>query len=425
MSSFSFSRKIALRYLWSRRSEAFITIITVISILGVALGVAVINVTMAIMTGFEAELRQKIVGNAHIVAGKLGGKVVHWHDAKRRIAEVPGVVSVSAYTQHQAMVSTTGGAHGIIVQGVEEGGVAARELSKYLEGGVTLDALFRPRPVMAPAGAGQEEKVDLPAVMVGRALMLRLGLMPGATVSMLSPQVASSPFGLVPRFRRFVVAGVYKSGFSSYEEGLAYVSLAEAQRFFRMGDAVSGLEVKIADLDRAPELARAIMDVLGGAREGFYVQDWSERNKDLWDAIGLEKRVYFIVLLLLVVLASFSIVSTLVMIVLEKRRDIAIMKTMGARTASIANIFRVQGTIIGVIGTSLGLLGGYFGSIALRQYGFPLPQGVFPTDTVPVQLEWVNFAAVGAAALLICSFSTLYPAWRASRLEPSEVLRYE
>ncbi|NLF26118.1 MAG: ABC transporter permease, partial [Deltaproteobacteria bacterium] len=349
------------------------------------------------------------------------GKLGDWQEVKAQIAAVPGVVSVSAYTQHQAMLSSSGAAHGILVQGIEKDGVAAAELTRYLEEGTSLDQLFGPTALVDQDG----ESADLPALMVGRALSLKLGLMPGTAVSLVSPQVASSPFGLVPRFRRFLLAGVYKSGLSSYEEGLVYADLSEAQRFFRMGDAVSGIEVKVADVDRASVLARKIMDTLGGAQRGFYVQDWSERNRELWDAIGLEKRVYFIVLLLLVVLASFSIVSTLVMIVLEKRRDIAIMKTMGAKTSSIANIFRVQGTVIGLIGTSLGLLGGYFGSIALREYGFPLPQGVFPTDTVPVQLEWINFTVVGVAALLICAFSTLYPAWRASRLEPSEVLRYE
>jgi lipoprotein-releasing system permease protein len=425
VSSLRFSKTVALRYMWSKRSEAFITILTVISILGVAIGVAVINITMAIMTGFEAKLREKVVGDAHIVIHGLGGKIPMWEDLRRRIEALPGVSSVSPYTQHQALVGSGAGAHGIMIQGLKENSDSAREVAKYVEGGPGFSSLFNPGAVMGDPPQVGEEAARLPGILIGYELASRLGLRVGEAVSLLSPQVSSSPFGLMPRFRRFLVVGIYKSGLSGYEEGLAYVSLEEAQRFFRMGAAVSGMEVKVTESDRAPQIAAALSARLDAVRRGLIVQDWTIRNKDLWEAIGLEKRVYFIVLLLLIVLASFSIVSTLVMIVLEKRRDIAIMKTMGASTRSIANIFRIQGSVIGLIGTTLGLLAGYGGSVALREYGFPLPERVFPTATVPVQLEAVNFIAVGAAALAICAFSTLYPAWRASRLEPSEVLRYE
>jgi len=210
-----------------------------------------------------------------------------------------------------------------------------------------------------------------------------------------------------------------------YENGVAYLSLEEAQRFFEMSDAVSGLEVRVFDVDAAPRIAREVLASIGGMSSGFTASDWTSTNKPLWDAIQLEKRVYFIVLLLIIVMASFSIITTLVMIVLEKRKDIAVMKTMGASTASVARIFRIQGAVIGGLGTCAGLLLGFLGCLALREYGFPLDERIFQMSKLPIRMELLNFVWVGAAAFLICFFATVYPARRAARLEPSEVLRYD
>ena len=267
-------------------------------------------------------------------------------------------------------------------------------------------------------------------VVVGRELARNLSLFRGETLSLLSPQVASSPFGLVPRFKRFAVTGIYRSGMAGYEESLAYVSLENAQKFFRTGDAVTGFDVQVHDVENAPQIASKIRDFLNNGESGlrgggFYAEDWKNRNSELWEALKLEETVYFIVLLLLIVLASFTIISALIMIVIEKRKDIAVMRTLGATTSSVANIFRFQGAIIGALGTILGTIGGYGLAVALDKYGFQLPENVFPTTTVPVQMNFVNFLIVGLAAFLICCLSTIYPAWRASKLAPSEVLRYE
>ncbi len=425
-SSFRFSRKVALRYLWSRRSEAFITIITVISVLGVAIGVMVLNMTMAIMSGFENELRKKIVGSAHIQVLQLGGAVGQWREAARVIEEVRDVVSVSPFTQNQALISLDGRSRGILIRGILTESTAARELQKYIEGGASLDDLLQPQTMEVFAADGKRQQAELPPLIIGRELSRSLSVFVGEPISLLSPQVGSSPFGLVPRFKRFLVTGIYKSGMAGYEESLAYTSLKSSQQFFRMGDAVTGLEVMIGDIDAAPVIARMIRERLNSLPGGrFYVQDWTEQNKELWEALALEKQAYFIVLLLLIVLASFTIISALIMIVIEKRKDIAVMRTLGATTRSVGNIFRIQGAIIGALGTLLGTLGGYLGAIGLREYGFKLPENVFPTSTVPVQLDWVNFAAVAAAAFFICLVSTIYPARRASKLSPSEVLRYE
>jgi lipoprotein-releasing system permease protein len=222
-----------------------------------------------------------------------------------------------------------------------------------------------------------------------------------------------------------LVVGIYNSGLVEYESGVAYVSLEEAQKFFGMKDAVSGLEVRVADINAAPAVARQILDRLGGVGAGFTVSDWTATNKPLWDALQLEKRVYFIVLLLIIVMASFSIITTLIMIVLEKRKDIAVMKTLGASTKSVGRIFRIQGAVIGGLGTGIGLLLGFLGCVILKRYGFPLDERIFQMSTLPIKIDWQNFAAVGVAAFLICFFATVYPARRAARLEPSDVLRYD
>lgn len=426
MSSLRFSRKIAMRYLWSKRSEAFITIITIIAVLGVAIGVIVLNMTMAIMSGFEDELRKKIVGNTHVQVLRVGGVIRDWREVSKKVLEVPDVKTVSPFTQHQALLSMGGRARGLIIRGVEKDSVAAEELAGYLEAGFDIETLFSSQKIDVFLSNGKKEVAELPALIIGRELAKTLSIFAGEPVSLLSPQVSSSPFGLVPRFKRFAVSGVYKSGMAGYEETLVYVGLETAQKFFRIGDTVTGLDVAVNNIDLAPETAQRINEALstlpGG---GYYTQDWKNRNKELWEALQLEETVYFIVLLLLIVLASFTIISALIMIVIEKRKDIAVLRTLGATTSSVANIFRMQGAIIGAVGTVLGTVGGYLGAVLLREYGFQLPEGVFPTTTVPVRLEFFNFAVVAVSAFLICCVSTIYPAWRASRLSPSEVLRYE
>jgi len=424
LSSWRFSKKVAARYLWSRRMEAFITIITIISILGVTIGVMVLNMSMAVMSGFERELKDKIVStNSHIVVRGLGGKINNWPELAKRIEALEGVESVAPFTQHQALLRTRDRSAGIIIRGIAPGTSAARQLARYMSRSEDEVPLFNPPEVLPPGGG--DGPVELPALVVGREMARAMGLFEGTAVSILAPQVSSSPFGLVPRFRRFVVAGIYNSGLVEYESGLGYVSLFEAQKFFDFGESVSGLEVRVKDFDRSPEITKRVMEALGGLSSGLYAQDWTELNKPLWDALRLEKKVYFIVLLLIVIMASFSIITTLIMLVLEKRKDIAIMKTMGATAQAVALVFFLQGAIIGAIGTVLGLAAGYLGCVGLREYGFPLDERIFQMPVVPVRIEPLNFALVGISAFIICCLATIYPAWRASRLQPSEVLRYE
>lgn len=424
--SWRFSRLVAARYLWSRRTDAAVTIITAISIIGVAIGVITITVVMAVMTGFQVTLREKILGaDAHIIVRHHDGRVTGWREVKETISRVPGVSSVAAYTSHQGLLRAGERASGLIIRGIERHGAAADQVTSYLRGRGDFATIIERRPIEVTLPDGSPDTASIPSIIVGEELSRSQGIMPGSAVSVLSPQVASSPFGLVPKFRRFQVTGIYHSGLVEYESGLAYVSIDDAQSFFQMGDTVTGLEVRVRDLDDATPIARKILASLGGAAGGFFVQDWTESNRAFFEAIALEKKVYFIVLLLIVVMASFSIISSLVMVVIEKRRDIAIMKTLGARTGAIGNIFRAQGAIIGVIGVSVGLLGGYGLCRGLQWYRFPIDEKIFQMSSLPIYIDPLNFLAVGVAAFLICCIATIYPARRASRFEPAEVLRHE
>lgn len=426
MSKLSFAKQIALRYLWSKRSEAFITIITIISVIGVAVGVMVINIVMAVMTGFESELREKIVGtNSHIVIRHISGRIQNWEEAAKTAGAVPGVESVSPFTYHQALIKAGSGSTGVLIRGIKESTSAAAQLAKFLKDGQKIESLFNPPPPDSDLSGAVEERGNLPGIVIGKELARSLGLFVGMPVSLLAPNVTSSPFGLMPKFRRFVVAGTYSSGLVEYESGLAYVPLQAAQNFFRTNGAVTGLEVRTKDFNKSSDTARAIYDALGGPESGIIVQDWTQSNMPLWEAMKLEKRVYFIVLLLIIVMASFSIVSSLIMIVLEKRKDIAVLKTFGASSKSIGNIFRIQGAVIGGMGTLIGLVLSFIGCIALKEYGFPIDERIFQMSTVPVKIDIVNFIVVALAAFFICFVATFYPARRASGLEPTELLRHE
>ena len=422
----NYSRKIAFRYLWSKRSEAFITILTFISIAGVAIGVSVITIVMSIMSGFEHELKEKIIGtNSHIVVRRIGGTIDGWKEIGDKLSQVQGVASVSPFTYHQALVRVEDRSSGILVKGLDVESYSARQLATYLENEEQIERALSPVPFNTRDADGELILTELPALLVGREFARSLNVFTGQPLSLISPSVTSTPYGLIPRYRRFAVSGIYKSGLTEYESGLAYMSINEAQQFFRLGDAITGFEIRVRNIDRSSQVTQSVTDLLSTLGGGFYAQDWTETNRPLWEAIQLEKKVYFIVLLLIIVMASFSIISTLVMIVLEKRKDIAVLKTMGASSLGIAKIFRYQGTVIGLLGTFLGIAGGYLGCILLDRYGFPLDERIFPVSQVPVRMEFMNFISVAAAAFIICFLATIYPARKASRLQPSEVLRYE
>ncbi len=417
---------VALRYLRSKRKEVFISIITVISVLGVGLSVMVLDITLAVMTGFENELQTKLVdANAHVTVRKYGGDIKSYEEILEKVRLVPGVVAAYPYTYNQAMLSTPLGARGLILRGVSDSPIPREKLAKTLLDSKAIERLFEPARVSIVRPDGERDEISLPPLIIGFSLSNDLHLVSGTPITLISPRLTSAPQGLVPKLKRIVPVGRYKTGLKEYESGLAYMSMKDAQQFFGLGDAVTGIEITVDKLFEAPKIAGEVARSLGGDESGLYVSDWTEQNQGLWEAIKLEKRVYFLVLQLLVLIASFTIVSTLVMVVMEKSRDIAILKTMGATNSAIMKIFFSQGVIIGFVGIIFGTTLGVLGCFGLRAYKFEINEDIFSMKHVPVHMEWQNFVVVALAAFVITALAGIYPARRAARLRPADVLRFE
>lgn len=411
---------IGLRYLRAKRSEAFISLITVISMLGVMLGVMTLNITLAIMTGFEFDLRDRILGfNPHVVVVSYSGAVSGAEKVLERVRGVRGVTSAAPFVYGQVMVSNQQYVAGVVVRGIDATTPGGVDLERFLDFG-DLTELTRLHD--APATDGTMGRTELPGLLIGKELQSQLSIGVGDPINVISPLGTPSPVGMVPRVKRFVVAGVFSSGMSEYDASLVYMNLPDAQRFFDLGDDVTGIEIRTDDLYGAREIGARLNETLGFP---FRARDWMETNENLFAALQLEKTVYFIVLSLMITIAAFSIVATLIMVVMEKRKDIAVLKSMGATRRSVGRIFVFKGLIIGVAGTLLGDLLGYLACRALAYGIIPLPPGVFYTDTLPVRIVPEYFALVTAASLVICLVATIYPARQAAALAPVDVIRYE
>ena len=420
-----FESFVARRYLRSKRKEVFISIITVISVLGVAISVMVLNMVLAIMTGFELELQSKLIdATSHLTFKRLGGDIAEYEPLVAQVRAQPNVLSAEPFTFNQALISTAHGSRGILIRGESDSASFRTKMEKMNAVRVQIERLFHPPPVEVKRPDGAIDSVTLPGLIIGKALSDKLGLYPGDIVNVFSPQLGSSPKGLIPKVRRFQILGLYNSGLAEYEAGLAYTDLSTAQLFFDLNSSVSGIEASVTDMYKARTFGEQILDKLS-PNDQLYFSDWTEPNKPLWEAIQLERRVYFIVLLLLILIASFSIVSTLVMVVMEKSRDIAILKCLGAADSSILRIFILQGSIIGTTGIIIGTILGYLGCIALREVGFPLDESVFSLKQVPVHLDALSFVIVAISAFVITLLAGVYPALRAARLKTADALRYE
>jgi lipoprotein-releasing system permease protein len=426
---------VGLRYLRAKRREAFVSLITVISILGVTIAVMTLNVALAVTTGFEKDLRDRILGfNPHIVISNYGGPIEKPQELVDKITKQPGVSAAAPFVYAQAMVSHRSAVVGVFLRGVEpERASEVVDIASYLKEGNFADMgklhEVEVEPPRGGKGGGPSKetesvrrRVSLPGVVIGEELKQQLGAGLGAVVTVFSPIGAPSAVGMIPRMRRFVVVGVFDSGMYEFDAGVVYASLKESQSLLGIS-GVSGVEIRVAHLEEAGVIGERLeKDVL---RFPYEARDWMQMNRNVFIALRLEKVVYFLVLSLMLVVATFSILATLVMVVMEKRKDIAILKSMGATDGSIARIFVLKGLVIGVLGTVVGNVVGLVLIWLISKYRLPLPKGVFFVQTVPVVLVPEYFAAVSGVAILICFLVTLYPASRASRIAPVDVIRYE
>lgn len=416
----SFELFVALRYLFARRRQTFISVISVTSILGVALGVASLIVVLGVMNGFTTDLRDKILGaNAHGIvmsADRTGlTDAPHLID---RIRQVDGVRGATPFIYSEVMLSTPHGVKGLVLRGIDPRTAPSvlGILSNMTKGDVA-DLAPRTGADGAPSGP--------PGVIIGDELAQRLGVVVGSRVNLLSPAGQKTSAGFAPRIRPFMVVGVFSTGMFEYDSSLGFVSLDAARDVLGLPDgAVSGVELAVTDVYKADEVAERVTRAVGGYP--LYTRHWMEMNANLFAALKLEKTAMAVILVLIVLVGSFSIITTLVMLVMEKTRDIAILMSMGATRGMIRRIFMLQGTVIGAIGTCLGYALGLGVAELLKRYQFiKLPHGVYSLDHLPVLLQWPDMLAIGASSMLLCFVATIYPARQAASLEPAEALRYE
>jgi len=423
----SFELFIGFRYLKAKRKQAFLSIITVISTLSVAIGVMTLITVLGVMSGFENDLKEKILGtNAHIRVFKPVQGIENYPAVATQVKQVPGVKSTTPFIYTEAMLSTQSAVSGIILLGIDPHTVTkVTNLKQTLIKG-KLDNLL--------TGSLSDlsiESPNLPGILIGKELAKNLGLFYLDEVTVISPLGEQTPLGMVPKMKKFRVVGVFESGMYEYDTKWTYISIPSAQQFFQMGDVVTGIEVKINKPYDAHIIAKKIQQKLGTL---FQVRDWMEMNKNLFSALRLEKIVMFIILILIVLVAAFGIISILIMVVMEKTTDIAILKTMGASARSIMGIFMVDGLVIGTLGTLLGTVGGLLLGWNIQVvaewldkiFGINVfPPDIYYIDKIPFQIKVEDITAIILITITISFLATFFPSWQASRLDPAEALRYE
>ena len=424
---------IGLRYLRAKRRQRTISLNTFVSIAGITLGVAALIGTLGIMTGFKEDLQAKILGTtSHIVVqDRTKDGMAGYEALVGQVETVPHVVAATPFVLRQVLLTSQSGVQGIVLRGIDPTKeVRVTELGKNIKAGRLSDLTMS---VQAPAAdkstadatTNPDPKTPVtsahPGIVLGKELSLRLGALVGDNVNVVSPVGPVSAIGMVPKIRVFTVVAVFESGMFEYDSSLAYIGLEESQKFFNMNHAVTGIEVKVDEIFQAAEIARDIERAVGFP---YWARDWMQLNRNLFSALKLEKTMMFLLLVLITLVASFNIVSTLTMIVTEKQREIAILKAMGATRQAIMRIFMLNGLIIGLTGTVIGIPLGYTFLWLIENY-WTFDQTVYYISHIPVHVQAVDVVLVSVSAILISFAATLYPSYQAAKLDPAAALRYE
>jgi lipoprotein-releasing system permease protein len=407
---------IGLRYTRAKRRNHFISFISLISMVGMALGVTALITVLSVMNGFEKELRERILGmTSHATVLKLGQPLTNWQDIAEVIQHHPRILGMAPFVRAEAMLTHEGNVHGVIVQGI----LPDREPKVSIVG---------ERMETGHLSTLEPQSYN---IILGEGLAKTLRVRVGDKVTLVAPQPNVTPAGVLPRLKRFTLSGIFKIGMHEYDMGLAFIHMEDAMRLFRTGEGVTGIRLKLDDMFAAPRLSREIIRMLPG---DYGVVDWTQYHVNFFRALKTEKAVMFVILALIVAVAAFNIISTLVMVVTDKQADVAILRTLGLTPRNIMGIFIVQGIVIGIFGTLLGIIGGVWLAThveiivpAIEQFFQTqfLPADVYYISEVPSDMHWQDVIHIGLLAFGLCLLATLYPAWRAARTEPAEVLRYE
>jgi len=401
---------IAFRYLKSKKKHKGVSVNTAISIGGVAVGVMALLVVLSVMSGFHQDLQKKILGaNAHIIIRDYKGALTDTARITENLASNQEVLSHAPFVIGQVMVSFNNRAHGVYIRGIEpEIEAKTTEILSHIKQGD-----FR----------RLSEDKEIPGIIIGKELASNLGVLLNDMLNVVSPVGEIGPMGMLPKVKQFRVVGIFEIGMFEYDANLVLTAMKPAQEFFGFKDSISGIELRLKDIYKAPEVKKQLQESLGLR---YLVLDWMQMNKNLFSALKLEKFAMFVILVLIILVASFNIISNLIMNVIEKSREIAILKAIGATNKSIMTIFMLQGLFIGLIGTCTGMTGGYLLGVILNKYQIiKLPADVYYLSHLPVKMSLFDFVTVSLSAIIISFVATLYPAWQAAKLNPVEPLRYE
>lgn len=409
---------IALRYLRAKRKQVMISVITVIAIMAVAAGVASLIIVLAMMTGFREEFQAKILsGTAHLnLTHKSNRPIDNYSEIVERVRKLPHIRAASATLYHQVLIQGESGSAGAILKGVDV--TAPSEANEIFQFATEGDPRLLAQPeVDSETGA----KID--RIFVGQGLAEKIGLKIGDFATVISPQGHLTPMGLAPRYRDFKVVGTFTSGLSDYDEAWSYISLEAAQRLAGTENVADIIQIKVDNVDNVKQIGQ---DVLKAVGDDFEVQDWQQLNAPIYSALSYEKYLTGVALLIVIGIAALNIITVLIMIVMEKQRDIAILKSMGATNRSVTYIFMIQGLMIGVVGIVFGIfLGTGFCYFADAHHWITLPAGAYALDYLPFHVKALDVMVVVLVTIAISFLSTLYPSWNAARINPVEGLRYE